>query len=133
MDAQKSNLPESEALPEPDVEVFPSEDGQVVVLKKPKRKRDEDPRRMRRSWLIGTIVGVLYGLLARLALGAARSYYPLHQLPIFEDPATMTYGFLAFVPLAIGALSVSVTPRGFRTRYNHTSSLTFRTTLIWLF
>lgn len=59
---------------------------------------------------IGTIAGVLYGLLARLAFGLD------FDTELFS---TLTWGFLTFVPLALGAVTI------YAVRADHTVSAFF--------
>src|SRR5579859_7245893 len=137
MQPEEMYSPEPDGEPELETEIRYIDDAEAeLLLEKPKRKpkskrkTNEDPRGGHRVLLVGIVAGALYGLVARLLMGSNPYHVP--QMPIFDNN-TMTYGFLVFVPFAIGVLSVALTPRGFRTRYGYAALMAVLTTATWLF
>lgn len=72
---------------------------------------------------VGVIAGVLYGMFARITFGLG---YPSELLN------TLSVGFISFVPLGIGMLTVFFLPRKLRSSYGHACSAPVLASLIFL-
>jgi hypothetical protein len=72
---------------------------------------------------VGVFAGILYGLFARLSFGLDNPDILLN---------TLTFGFISFVPLGIGALTVFFLPRKLRSSYGYAASAPVLASLIFL-
>ncbi len=77
------------------------------------------------SALIGVPFGIIYGLVARFAFANDTGAWG----NVF---ATMTLGFLCFVPIAVGALTVFFAPTPYRTSGAYAFFMPWLSTLIWV-
>lgn len=75
------------------------------------------------SWLIGGLIGGLYGLVSRILFG----------LSVMSDlVSTLSIGFLVFVPLSIGAVAVFFSPDDERVSYKYALGAAFAAGLAFL-
>jgi hypothetical protein len=72
---------------------------------------------------VGIFAGVLYGLLARITFGVGS---PSGLV------STLSFGFITFVPLGLGAMTVYFSPRKLRTAYGYAAGAPFLASVIFL-
>jgi hypothetical protein len=86
-------------------------------------KPDEQNVRNRSSLIIGILAGLGYGLFTRLAFGM-----DANQTIV----STLSWGFLTFMPLGVGALTVFFGPQELRTSYRYAALTPWLTSLVFL-
>jgi hypothetical protein len=83
---------------------------------------DDQARRVKVA--VGVFAGVVYGLFARITFGLDNGNRELFS--------TLTWGFITFVPLGIGALTVFFLPRKLRSSYRYAVTAPLLASFIFL-